>query len=176
MFFFVYVVPRVLIFDRARGVLWLVWSLRAGERGGRRGRREWVPAGGLICAVICAVATGAPVGVVAWRAVLAEAWGRLGAALLAFGPLPRRKASLELLGFWGALSVWGLPLGPGTAIAGVVFAAALPAFFVAGSRTLHALLLRRRPAAARVAGSMNRVSSAIQQVAWVGGWARRASC
>ena len=164
----VFVFPRVLFFDKARGALWLAAAACAGERKGGRGRRAWVPVGGLICAAICALAAGAPVGLVAWRVVLAEAWAHLGAALLALGPLPCRKASLELLGLWGALSVWGLPLGPGAAAAGVIVAAALPAAYVAGLRVLDALLLGRRPVAGRAAGSLNSVSSAIQAAAWVG--------
>ena len=165
VFVFAFVAPRVLILDKARGVLWLAASVYGGGRPGGRSRRGWVPAGGLFCAAICVLAAGAPPGLVARRAVLAEAWCCLGAACLARAPWPCRMASLELLGLWEALVVWGSPLGLGEAVVGTFLATALPALFSAGCRALEALHCWRRAAAARAPDTLNTESSAMQAAA-----------
>ena len=106
--FFWLAAVRILFFDKARGAIWLAASFCCGGQGGGCSRRPRLPVGGVLCAGACALAAGAPVGQVALRMVLAEAWGYAVAALLGLWPSRRRKASLELLGLWGGLVSLGL--------------------------------------------------------------------
>ena len=167
VFFFVFffLAPRVLIFDNAQGFVSFAASL-CGVRWDT-GRRRRVPLGGLFCSALCALAFGHPVDLVAGRVVLAECWSGLLAQILGLAPLRRRKATLELIGLWGALSVWGWRYSFSEAAAVSAIAVALPALHEAGCRALSALLGKPRAPSGRGPRRVNTASHAIQAAAWV---------
>ena len=166
-FLFFFFAPRVLIFDNAQGFLTFAASLCGVPLDDSRWLRGRVPLGGLFSSALCALAFGHPVGLVAGRVVLAEAWSGVLAEILGLAPLRHRKASLELLGLWGALSVWGFRYSLAEAVAVSALAVALPAIHASGCRALRVLDAAPRASSSRGPNGMNTVPHAIQAVAWV---------